>query len=142
MAVGLPWLFFCLFALHGALGYSKPSLEEKIEHLDKKLELVYDIVTELTSENVELKIRLKALEDLVIDGTHFKNHHPEALIGSGNLNAEQMTFTHRTNNSNNKSGKKIVERKIPETDTKNDISLKKKRIGKATCDEYNTSVLK
>lgn len=79
MAVGLHWLFFCLFALHGPLGYSKTSLEEKIKNLEKKLELMYDTVTELTSENVDLKTRLKALEDLVIDGKHLQNCQPEAL---------------------------------------------------------------
>lgn len=130
MAVGLPWFFFCLLALHGALGYSKTSLEEKIENLEKKLELMYDIVTELTSENVDLKIRLKALENLVIDGKHFGNRQRELLKGSGNSNDEQMTFTHRTNNSNHQTGKNIVERKIPESDIKNDISFERKRIGK------------
>lgn len=130
MAVGLSWFFFCLFALHGALGYSKTSLEEKIENLEKKLELMYDIVTELTSENVDLKIRLKALEDLVINGKHFGNHQRVPLKGSGNSNAEQMTFTHRTNYSENQSDKNLVKQRIPESHIKDDISLDRKRIGK------------
>nr|XP_011453844.2 complement C1q-like protein 2 [Crassostrea gigas] len=120
MAVGLPWFFFCLFALHGALGYSKTSLEEKIENLEKKLELVYDIVTEITSENVDLKTRLKALEDLVTDGKHFERE-------SGNPNAAQMTFPLRTNSSNNQINKNIDERKVTESDIKNNISLERKR---------------
>lgn len=121
MAVGLPWLFFCLFALHGPLGYSKTSLEEKIKNLEKKLELMYDTVTELTSENVDLKTRLKALEDLVIDGKHLQNCQPEALRRSGNSNADRMTFPHRTNDSENRSGKNIVIRRNSDSHIKDYI---------------------
>lgn len=131
MAIGLPCFFFCLFALHGALGYSKTSLEEKIENLEKKLELMYDIVTEITSENVDLKTRLKALEDLVTDGKHFERE-------SGNPNAAQMTFPLRTNSSNNQINKNIDERKVTESDIKNNISLERKRKGKTTGDGDNT----
>lgn len=140
MAVVLPWFLFCLFALHGALGYSNTSLEEKIENLEKKLELMYDTVTELTSENVDLKTRLKALEDLVIDGKHLQNCQPEALRRSENSNADRMTFSHRTNNSVNQSGKNIVKRRNSDSNIKDYISFDRKRIGKATGDGCCTSV--
>lgn len=138
MAVGLSWFFLSLFALHGALGYPKTNLEEKIENLEKKLELMYDVVTEITSENVDLKTRLKVLEDLVIDGKHCGNRQRDPLRESGNPNAAQMTFPLRTNSSNNQINKNIAERKVTESDIKNNISLERKRIGKTTVDGDNT----
>lgn len=69
-----------LFVLHGTLGYAKTNLEEKIEKLEKKLELMYDVVTQLTSENDDLKIGVKTLEHLVLNGNHSENHQREPLI--------------------------------------------------------------
>lgn len=73
MVVGLFWFLFCFFVLYGVFGYFKISLEEKIENLEKKLEFMYDIVIEIMFENVDFKIRLKVLEDLVIDEKYFGN---------------------------------------------------------------------
>lgn len=102
---------------------------------------MYDTVTELTSENVDLKTRLKALEDLVIDGKHLQNCQPEALRRSGNSNADRMTLPHRTNNSENRSGKNIVKRRNSDSHIKDYISLDRKRIGKATGGVCCTSVV-
>lgn len=57
MELGLPWFCLCLFVLHGTLGYSQNNLKEKIEKIEKKLELMFDVVTQLTSENDDLKTR-------------------------------------------------------------------------------------
>lgn len=77
MEQSLPWFCLYLFVLHGALKYIENNLEEKIEKLGKKMELIYDVVTQLTSENDDLKTRLKALEHLVIDGNISENHQRE-----------------------------------------------------------------
>lgn len=129
MEQSLPWFCLCLFVLHGALGYSKSNFEEKIEKLEKKLELMY-VVPQLTSENDDLKTRLKALEYLVIDGKNSGNHQREPLSGSGNSKADQMIFTYGTNNSENQSDKKLVERIHPEPGVKDGIPMERKRISK------------
>lgn len=46
--------------------------DKKVENLEKKLERMYDIVYKLTTENNELKARVKALENFAIDGNNFK----------------------------------------------------------------------
>lgn len=102
------------------------------------LELMYDIVTEITSENGDLKTRLKAFEDLVTDGKHCGNRQRDPFRESGNPNAAQMTFPLRTNSSNNQINKNIDERKVTESDIKNNISLERKRKGKTTGDGDNT----
>lgn len=81
-------------ALHGASGHSKNFFEKKVENL----ELMYDIVYKLTTENDELKARVKALENLAIDGNNFENHPREF---TGNSYANQMVLTRGTNNSEN-----------------------------------------
>lgn len=95
---------------------------------------MYDIVTELTSENVDLKTRVNALENLVIHGKHFENHQREPLSGSGNSNAEQITFTHGTNNSNSQSDKNLGERSFPKSHIQDGISVERKRTGKTSGD--------
>lgn len=65
--------------------------------MEKKLELMHDVVTQLNSENDDLKTRVKALEHLVIDGNNFENYQREPLRRSGNSNEGQMTFADKTN---------------------------------------------
>lgn len=69
-----------------------------------------------------------------------KNCQPEALRRSGNSNADRMTLSHRTNNSENRSGKNIVKRRNSDSHIKDYISLDRKRIGKSTGDVCCTSV--
>lgn len=84
MALGLHSFCLCL-VLHRALGHSQNNLEEKIEKLEKKLELMHDVVTQLNSENDDLKTRVKALEHLVIDGNNFENYQREPLRRANDL---------------------------------------------------------
>lgn len=55
--LGLPWFCLCLFVILILyyIGYSQNNLKEKIERIEKKLELMFDEVTQLTSENDDLK---------------------------------------------------------------------------------------
>lgn len=57
MELGLPWFCLCLFVILILyyIGYSQNNLKEKIERIEKKLELMFDEVTQLTSENDDLK---------------------------------------------------------------------------------------
>lgn len=129
MALGLHWFCLCL-VLHGALGYSQNNLEEKIEKLEKKLELMHDVVTQLNSENDDLKTRVKALEHLVIDGNNFENYQREPLRRSGNSNEGQMTFADKTNIPENEIDNNLVERRFRESEIKVRIPMERKRIGK------------
>lgn len=88
---------------------------------------MYGIVTKLTSENDDLKARVKALKDLAIDGNNFENHQLEF---SWNSHANQMVFTHGTKNSENQSDTDIVESSFPEPQIKNGFPVERKRIGK------------
>lgn len=128
MEQSLPWFCLGLIVLHGALGYSGNNLEEKIEKLEKKLEIIHDMMTQLTSENDDLKTRMKALEHLVIYGNNSENHQRKPLSGSGNSKADQMIFTYGTNNLENRSDKKLVDRIYPEPEIKNGIPMERKRI--------------
>lgn len=98
------------------------------------MELIYDVVTQLTSENDDLKTRLKALEHLVIDRNISENHQREPWSGSWNSNAEQMTFTPKTNNSDNQSDRNLVERSLHGSHIKDGVSVERKRKGKITGD--------
>lgn len=122
MALGLHWFCLCL-VLHGALGYSQTNLEEKIEKLEKKLELMHDVVTQLNSENDDLKTRVKALEHLVIDGNNFENYQHEPLRRSGNSNEGQMTFADKTNIPENEIDNNLVERRFRESEIKDRIPM-------------------
>lgn len=127
MLLCLPWFYFCICALHGAFGYSENYLEDRVENLEKKLELMYDFVTKLTTENDDLKARVKALENLAIDGNNFENHPREF---SGNSYANKMVFTPGTNNSGNQSDTDMVESSFPELQIKNGFLAERKQIGK------------
>lgn len=129
MALGLHSFCLCL-VLHGALGHSQNNLEEKIEKLEKKLELMHDVVTQLNSENDDLKTRVKALEHLVIDGNNFENYQREPLRRSGNSNEGQMTFADKTNILENEIDNNLVERRFRESEIKVRIPMERKRIGK------------
>lgn len=122
MALGLHWFCLCL-VLHGALGYSQNNLEEKIEKLEKKLELMHDVVTQLNSENDDLKTRVKALEHLVIDGNNFENYQHEPLRRSGNSNEGQMTLADKTNIPENEIDNNLVERRFRESEIKDRIPM-------------------
>lgn len=93
---------------------------------------MYDVVTKLTSENDDLKTRVKALEHLVIGGNNFEKYQREPLRESGNWNAEQMTYSHKTNSSENEIDKNLAERRFPEPEIEDGIPIERKRIGKLT----------
>lgn len=94
--------------------------KKKVENLEKKLELMYDIVYKLIKNN-ELKDRLKALENLAIDGNNFENH-PRKF--SRNSHANQMVLSRRTKNSESQSDTDMVESSFPEPQIKNWFSVK------------------
>lgn len=68
--LGLLWFCFLSLLYMVPLDILKTFFEKKVENL----ELMYDIVYKLTTENDELKARVKALENLAIDGNNFENH--------------------------------------------------------------------
>lgn len=105
--LGLLWLCFLSLLYMVPLDILKTFFEKKVENL----ELMYDIVYKLTTENDELKARVKALENLAIDGNNFENHPCKF---SGNSHANQRVFTHGTNNPENQSDIDIVESSFPE----------------------------
>lgn len=77
--LGLLWFCFLSLLYMVPLDILKTVFDKKVENLEKKLERMYDIVYKLTTENNELKARVKALENFAIDGNNFKTIHTNFL---------------------------------------------------------------
>ena len=65
MMLGSPFFYLCLFIYNGVLGYSVDDVVDKFQNLETKLEVMYEMVTQLRTENKDLKIRVEILEELI-----------------------------------------------------------------------------
>lgn len=76
-------LVIWFFAFQCTLGDLNTNLEEKIGTLEKKLELLSDVVFRLSSEKDELKARMKALENCKCE-TLQNNVEKQSVLSSSN----------------------------------------------------------
>lgn len=107
------------FAFQCTLGDLYTNLEEKIGTLEKKLELLSDVVFRLSSENDELKARMKALEESGTNTHRLENCKCETL----QYNVEKQSVLSSSNASNG------IEEKKNGSNQHEDKSLNSKRIG-------------
>lgn len=107
------------FAFQCTLGDLNTNLEEKIGTLEKKLELLSDVVFRLSSENDELKARMKALEESGTNTNRLENCKCETL----QYTVEKQSALSSSNATNRKEEKK------KRSDQNEDKSLNSKRIG-------------
>lgn len=90
------------FAFQCTLGDLNTNLEEKIGTLEKKLELLSDVVFRLSSENDELKARMKALEESGTNANRLEICKCETL----KYNVEKQSVLSSSNATNGKEEKK------------------------------------
>lgn len=107
------------FAFQCTLGDLNTNLEEKIGTLEKKLELLSDVVFRLSSENDELKARMKALEESGTNTNRLENCKRETL----QYTVEKQSALSSSNATNRKEEKKKG------SNQNEDKSLDSKRIG-------------
>lgn len=107
------------FALQCTLGDLNTNLEEKIGTLEKKLELLSDVVFRLSSENDDLKVRMKALEESGTNANRLENCKCETL----QYNVEKQSALSFSNATNRKEEKKKG------SNHHDDIPINSKRIG-------------
>lgn len=107
------------FAFQCTLGDLNTNLEEKIGTLEKKLELLSDVVFRLSSENDELKARMKALEESGTNTNRLENCKCETL----QYTVEKQSALSSSNATNRKEEKKKG------SNQNEDKSLNSKRIG-------------
>lgn len=107
------------FAFQCTLGDLITNLEEKIGTLEKKLELLSDVVFRLSSENDELKARMKALEESGTNTNRLENCKCETL----QYTVEKQSALSSSNATNRKEEKKKG------SNQNEDKSLNSKRIG-------------
>lgn len=107
------------FAFQCTLGDLNTNLEEKIGTLEKKLELLSDVVFRLSSENDELKARMKALEESGTNTNRLENCKRETL----QYTVEKQSALSSSNATNRKEEKKKG------SNQNEDKSLNSKRIG-------------
>lgn len=121
MMLGSLFFYLCLFIYNGVLGYSVDGVVDKLQNLETKLEVMYEIVTQLRTENKDLKIRVEILEELI--------KHKDAGL--------QSIKVSETNESNATEAD-LVLNMLPERSK--EISYRKnwKRIGKKLLDSYTS----
>lgn len=107
------------FAFQCTLGDLNTNFEEKIGTLEKKLELLSDVVFRLSSENDELKARMKALEESGTNTNRLENCKCETL----QYTVEKQSALSSSNATNRKEEKKKGSYQ------NEDKSLNSKRIG-------------
>lgn len=107
------------FAFQCTLGDLNTNLEKKIGTLEKKLELLSDVVFRLSSENDDLKARMKGLEESGTNANRLENCKCETL----QYNIEKQSVLSSSNATNGKEEKKKG------SNQHEDISIKRKRIG-------------
>lgn len=107
------------FAFQCTLGDLNTNFEEKIGTLEKKLELLSDVVFRLSSENDELKARMKALEESGTNTNRLENCKCETL----QYTVEKQSALSSSNATNRKEEKKKG------SNQNEDKSLNSKRIG-------------
>lgn len=107
------------FAFQCTLGDLNTNLEKKIGTLEKKLELLSDVVFRLSSENDDLKARMKGLEESGTNANRLENCKCETL----QYNIEKQSVLSSSNATNGKEEKKKG------SNQHEDISIKSKRIG-------------
>lgn len=107
------------FAFQCTLGDLNTNLEKKIGTLEKKLELLSDVVFRLSSENDDLKARMKGLEESWTNANRLENCKCETL----QYNIEKQSVLSSSNATNGKEEKKKG------SNQHEDISIKSKRIG-------------
>lgn len=107
------------FAFQCTLGDLNTNLEKKIGTLEKKLELLSDVVFRLSSENDDLKARMKGLEESGTNANRLENCKCETL----QHNIEKQSVLSSSNATNWKEEKKKG------SNQHEDISIKSKRIG-------------
>ena len=119
--LGSPFCYVCLFIYNGVLGYSVDDVVDKLKNLETKLEVMYETVTQLRTENKDLKIRVEILEELI--------KHKDA-----GLQFIQVTET----NESYATEADLVLNMLPER--AKEISYRKnwKRIGKKLLDSYTS----
>nr|XP_034319342.1 complement C1q-like protein 4 [Crassostrea gigas] len=111
-------LVIWFFAFQCTLGDLNTNLEEKIGTLEKKLELLSDVVFRLSSEKDELKARMKALEESGTNANRLENCKCETLQN----NVEKQSVLSSSNATNGKEEKKKG------FNQHEDISINSKRI--------------
>lgn len=107
------------FVFQCTLGDLNTNLEEKIGTLEKKLELLSDVVFRLSSENDDLNARMKALEESGTNANRLENCKCETL----QYNVEKQSVFSSSNATNGKEEKKKG------FNQHEDISINSKRIG-------------
>ena len=119
--LGSPFCYVCLFIYNGVLGYSVDDVVDKFQNLETKLEVMYEMVTQLRTENKDLKIRVEILEELI--------KHKDT-----GLQSIQVSET----NESNATEADLVLNMLPERSK--EISYRKnwKRIGKKLLDSYTS----
>lgn len=112
-------LVIWFFAFQCTLGDLNTNFEEKIGTLEKKLELLSDVVFRLSSEKDELKARMKALKESGTNANRLENCKCETL----QYTVEKQSALSSSNATNRKEEKKKG------SNQNEDKSLNSKRIG-------------
>ena len=119
MALRSTFFYVCLFIFSGVLGYSIDDVVDKIQNLETKLEVMYETVTQLRTENKNLKTRVEILEELI--------EHKDAKLQSIQVSEA---------NESNATEAELVLDMLPESSKEIPYRKNLKRIGKKLLDSY------
>lgn len=119
-----------VFASHGL---SNTNLVETVENLQNQLKLLSNVVNRLDAENIALKTKVRALEELQVGlaGEHFHNqtHNP---LDMDKTNPEKLDINIVFDSKSSKNGneKELSDWSFYETQNTGEFSVDRKRIGK------------
>ena len=109
MGINLPFLFVCLSICDGALGYSVTDLVDKLQNLEKKFVVMTKTVAHLTTENDDLRARVKVLEGLInSDGNTSPLSKPKEESNGLSHNPESISFEERLDDLQQNTSRRLV----------------------------------